>query len=46
VETNKENMNRKFKSSAQQNQGCKIVMISDSHAQGCADDMKHNLKDS
>jgi hypothetical protein len=46
VETNKKNINHKFKSSAQQNQGCKIVTIGDSHARGCAGNMKHNHKDS
>jgi hypothetical protein len=45
VETNK-NRNHKFKSSAQQNQGRKIVIFSDSHNKGCAGNMKHNLKDS
>jgi hypothetical protein len=32
VEMNKKNINHKFKSSAQQNQGCKIVIIGNSHA--------------
>jgi hypothetical protein len=46
VEANKKNINHKFKSSAQQNQGRKIVTIGNSHARGCANNMKHNLKDS
>jgi hypothetical protein len=48
VEMNKKNINHKHKpkSSAQQNQGCKIVIIGDSHARGCSGNMKHNLKDS
>jgi hypothetical protein len=33
VEVNKKNINHIFKSSAQQNQGCKIVIIGDSHAE-------------
>jgi hypothetical protein len=32
VEMNKKNINHKFKSSAQQNQGCKIMIIGNSHA--------------
>jgi hypothetical protein len=46
VETNKDNTNYKFKSSAQQNQGRKIVIIGDSHARGCEGNMKRNLNDS
>jgi hypothetical protein len=45
VEMNKKNINHKFKSSVQQNQGCKIVIVGDSHARGCAGNIKHNLKD-
>jgi hypothetical protein len=44
VEMNKKNINLKFESSAQQNQGRKIVIIGDSYARGCAGNMKHNLK--
>jgi hypothetical protein len=40
------NINHKHKSSAQQNPGRKIVIIGDSHALGCAGNMKRNLKDS
>jgi hypothetical protein len=43
---NKKNINHKFKRSAQQNQKRKIMIISNSHARGCASNMKHNLKDS
>jgi hypothetical protein len=48
VETNKKNINHKFKSSAQQNQGRKITITGNSHAQAarnCAGNMKRNLKD-
>jgi hypothetical protein len=44
VETKKKNINHKFKSSAQQNQGRNIVIIGNSHGRGCAANMKHNLK--
>jgi hypothetical protein len=43
---NKKNINHKFKSSAEQIQGRKIVIIGDSHPRGCAGNMKHNLKGS
>jgi hypothetical protein len=46
VEMNKKNMNHKFKSSTQHNQGHKIVIIGDIHAQGWAGNMKHNIKGS
>jgi hypothetical protein len=46
VEMNKKNINHKFKSSAQHNQGRKIVIIGDSHARGWAGNMKYNVKES
>jgi hypothetical protein len=45
LKSNKKNINHKFKSSAQQYQEHKIVNSDDSHAQGCAANMKHNFKD-
>jgi hypothetical protein len=42
----KKNINHKFKSSAQKNQGRKIVIIGNNHAWGCASNIKRNFKDS
>jgi hypothetical protein len=45
MKMSKKNINGKYKSNVQSNKEHKIVIIGDSHARGCASNVKHNLKD-
>jgi hypothetical protein len=46
MKVSKKNINNKYKSNVQSNREHKIVITGDSHAQRCASNVKHNLKES